>query len=216
MTPLKFLKIGLISALMLSLIGLSNSFAEVSSAQAVKSSKTLENLIAAYTGESNAKARYEEFAKKADEEGYMQVASLFRAVAAAEAIHINNHREIISKLSGSAPKIEIGPTEVKSTKENLEAAMKGEIYERDMMYPEFIKEARESKNMAAVRSFNFAKLAETEHVKLYFEAVNNSEAWKAAKKTFYVCPVCGYTTATLLFQKCPVCFTDVKKFKPVE
>jgi rubrerythrin len=89
---------------------------------------TLDNLQAAYNGESNAKGRYEAFAVKADEEGYKGVASLFRAAAASEGVHLQGHAEDIKSM-GAEPMAHIKGPEVKSTHENLEAALKGETYE---------------------------------------------------------------------------------------
>jgi len=173
--------------------------------------KTLDNLQTAFNGESNAKMRYLAFAQKAEAEGYGKVASLFRAAARAEDIHANNHAEVIRKL-GATPTADVKTPEVKSTAENLQTAIKGESYERDAMYPEFLKQAREDGNKDAVRTFNFAKEAEAEHAKLYTEASNNLTAWKTSAQPFYVCPSCGYTTATLNFDKCPIDFTPKEKF----
>lgn len=174
--------------------------------------KTLENLQSAFNGESNAHARYLAFAQKADEEGYAQVASLFRAAAKAETIHAKSHSEVIKKMGG-VPKANIEKVEVKSTKENLETAIKGETYEKDTMYPEFIKIAKEEKNMDALQSFNYAKTAEIEHAKLYSDALKNLDSLKGAKKIdYYVCTVCGFTTTKIDFAKCPSCFNAVDKF----
>lgn len=173
--------------------------------------KTLDNLQTAFNGESNAKARYLAFAEKAEAEGYGKVASLFRAAARAEDIHAINHAEVIRKL-GATPTADVKTPEVKSTAENLQTAIKGESYERDAMYPEFLKQAREDGNKDAFRTFNLAKEAEAEHAKLYTEASNNLAAWKTTAQPFYVCPSCGYTTATLNFDKCPVDFTPRDKF----
>lgn len=174
-------------------------------------SKTLENLQAAFNGESNAKARYLAFAQKAEAEGYGKVASLFRAASRAEDIHANNHAAVIQKLGGS-PVADVKTPDVKSTAENLQAAIKGESYERDTMYPDFLKQAREDGNNDAVRTFNLAKEAEAEHAKLYTEASANLVAWKTNAQPFYVCPSCGYTTSKLDFAKCPVDFVAREKF----
>ena len=175
---------------------------------------TLDNLQAAYNGESNAHAKYLAFAQKADAEGYPQAASLFRAAARAEEIHAANHAFVIKKLGGT-PAAKIEKPEVKSTKENLEAAIKGESYERDTMYPEFLKEARASRNTDALQTFNYAKTAEAEHAKLYTEALNNLPKMKAKGVTYYVCTVCGYTTTKLDFAKCPSCFNPKEKYVTV-
>lgn len=176
---------------------------------------TVDNLMAAYAGESNAHARYVAFAKKADEEGYGPVASLFRAAARAEDIHAKNHAEVIKKL-GAEPKVDLEKPTVKGTKENLQAAIAGETYERDTMYPEFIAAAKKENNKDAVRTFNFALTAEAEHAKLYSTALNALDSWKGAKKTFYVCSVCGYTIDKKPdFEKCSSCFSPKEKYEEV-
>jgi rubrerythrin len=174
----------------------------------------LDNLMTAYDGESNAHARYQAFAKKADEEGYGRVASLFRAAARSEQVHVNNHAEVIKKMGGT-PKADVKTPEVKSTKENLETALKGESYERDTMYPDFMKLAKEEGNKDAVRTFNFSLQAETQHAKLYKEALDNLDQWKGANKDFFVCPVCGYTVDKITFEKCPVCRTPKDKYEKI-
>jgi rubrerythrin len=168
-----------------------------------------------FDGESNANARYLAFAKKADEEGYGQVASLFRAAAVAEEIHFTAQARVIEKLGGE-PKADIKAPEVKSTKENLEAAVKGETYERDVMYPDFIKVAEKEKASAAKRAFSQAKAAETAHAALYQEALDNLDSWKAGKKVFFVCPECGNTLVELTFANCPVCGQPKDKFKKID
>lgn len=172
---------------------------------------TLENIMKSFNGESNANARYLAFAKKADEEGFAQVASLFRAAAAAEEIHFKAQAEVITKLGGT-PKADILPADVKSTKENLEAALKGESYERDAMYPEFIKVAEKENIDAAIEVFTEAKAAETAHAALYKDALDNLDAWKSSKKDFFVCPECGNTLLAISFEKCPVCAMPKAKF----
>lgn len=183
--------------------------------RAAATTKTLDNLQAGYNGESNARARYLAFAEKANQEGYGEVASLFRAAAKAEEVHASNHAVVIKKLGGT-PTAKIETPVVKSTSENLEAAIKGESYERDTMYPEFLKEARTEGNRDAVQTFNFAKTAEAEHAKLYSEALNNLPKLKGSKaKDYYVCTVCGYTTPQMDFSKCPSCFTHKDKYEKV-
>ncbi|MDR3725988.1 MAG: rubrerythrin family protein, partial [Terracidiphilus sp.] len=101
---------------------------------------TVKNLLAAFEGESNAHAKYTAFAAKADQDGLHGAASLFRAAGRAEQIHAANHARVIKQLGGEA-KCEIHAAEVKSTLENLKAALGGEQYEVDTMYPEFLAEA---------------------------------------------------------------------------
>lgn len=176
---------------------------------------TLENLQTAFNGESNAHARYLAFAKQADKEGYGEVASLFRAAARAEEVHAGNHAEVIKKM-GATPQAKIDTPDVKTTRENLQAAIKGETYERDVMYPDFLKQARSDRNRDAIRTFNLAKTAEAEHAKLYEAALGNLNQLKgSANMSFYVCPTCGYTTREVNFAKCPSCFTPKDKFEKV-
>lgn len=194
-------------------IGVVTLLAFAAGTAAAAPAKTLDNLMAAFNGESNAKAKYTEFAKKADLEGFAGVAALFRAAATAEETHATRHAEVIKKLGGT-PKAEIKLPEIKATADNLKAALEGETYERDKMYPEFITEARAVGNKEALRAFNFAMAAEGEHAKLYADAGANLQSWKAAK-AFYVCPVCGKTVPAVSFEKCPVCFTPGEKFAKI-
>lgn len=172
---------------------------------------TLNDMQAAYNGESNARATYLAFAEKAQSEGYAKVASFFRAAAKAEEVHANNHSNVIKAL-GAEPKATIKTPEVKSTRENLQAALNGETYERDVMYPGFIAQARKEGKIDAIRSLNYAKTAEAEHARLYQEALNDMAGWKAQNVSFYVCPVCGYTTTAKPSEKCPSSFTPAHRF----
>lgn len=183
-------------------------------ADVARTGKTLDNLQAAFNGESNARARYLAFATKADAEGLAPVASLFRAAARAEEIHAANHATVIRKLGG-VPEARIEAPTPGSTRDNLAAAIKGESYERDSMYPEFIKAARSERQKGALESFNYAKTAEAEHAKLYTAALENLATATGASVTYYVCTVCGYTTARLDFAKCPACFSPKEKYVAV-
>ena len=177
--------------------------------------RTLDNLMTAFNGESNARAKYLAYAQKADEEGYGKVAGLFRAAARAEEIHLNNHAVVI-KAMGGTPQADIKLPEIKSTGENIADAKKGEEYERNTMYPEFIALAEQEKNADAVRTFKYASEAEAEHAKLYGEALNNLQQWKVGKAEFSVCPTCGYTAKSKPgFVSCPTCATPSKLFDPV-
>ncbi len=178
-------------------------------------SKTLDNLMAAYNGESNAHAKYLAYAEKADEEGYGRVASLFRAAASAEKIHLTNHARVIESMGGT-PKAEIKLPEIKSTSDNLAEAIKAESYERDTMYPDFLSQAKKDDNPDAVRTFTYAQAAEAEHARLYQKALDNLDSWKASKASFYVCPTCGYTVeGDPSFASCPVCATPATLYQEV-
>ncbi|HWR36577.1 MAG TPA: rubrerythrin family protein [Clostridia bacterium] len=174
---------------------------------------TIQNLQAAFNGESNAAAKYALFASKAGEEGYARVASLFRAASRAEQIHAANHARVLEKL-GAKPEAKIETPEVKSTAENLKCAIAGEEYERDVMYPGFIREAKAQNNSAALRTFQFALEAEAEHASLYTVALNSLEQQRTAT-AFYVCVVCGYTTADAELVRCAICKAPREKFESI-
>jgi rubrerythrin len=177
-------------------------------------SETLKNLQTAYNGESNAEAKYQEYAKKADEEGYHQVASLFRAAAMSEGFHARNHAAVIRSL-GAEPMAEITLPEIKTTSENLDDALQGETYENAKMYADFRTQAQADGLRGAVQTFTWAQRAEAEHAKYYQAALDNLDEWKDGQKDFLVCSRCGYTTTQLDLQKCPVCSEPRDEFKEV-
>jgi len=164
-------------------------------------SKTMVNLNAAFKGETNANHKYELFAKKAEEEGYSQVAKLYRAVSMAESIHRNNHKAVILGLGGKPDIIDYDVVQVKSTKENLQAPIKGETYEKDVMYPEFIKQAKIDKLSSAIKTFTYAQNAEKQHEKLFQEALNN--IGKNKPTDYCVSRISGATYAISLTSACP-------------
>ncbi|HNW35369.1 MAG TPA: rubrerythrin family protein, partial [Candidatus Ozemobacteraceae bacterium] len=174
--------------------------------------KTLENMQTAFNGESNAQERYTAFSKKADEEGFLAVGSLFRAAAKSESIHAANLKAEIEKQGGKA-EAKIETPDVKSTKENLEAAMNGETSEKDKMYPEFKAIAETENQEKAIMLFGGTAKVEAEHAALYAEALKNLDASKTAKKDYFVCTICGFTTATAPADKCPVCSAPKDKFE---
>jgi len=177
---------------------------------------TLDNLQTSYNGESNAQAKYEAFAAKADEEGYKSVATLFRAAALSESIHAKKQAAAIKKLGGD-PKAAVEKPTVKSTKENLESALAGETYEAETMYPAFLKQAQAEKRKAAVIPFKGAQATEAGHVKLYKQALAELDAWKASGKAFMVCQICGYTQFNdPALAKCPICAAPKEKFTVVK
>jgi len=184
------------------------------STASVPQSQTLKNLQAAYEGESNASIKYTAFAIRAEVEGFARAAGLFRAAARAEQVHAAHHARIITKLGGT-PHADIDAPEVKSTRENLEAAKAGEEYERDVMYVDFIKEAESSGQKDAVRTFTLALKAETVHAALYAAALANLEAQRV-QTTFYVCLVCGEVTDNPdEAEHCPICNSPRTKFDAV-
>jgi rubrerythrin len=153
---------------------------------------SVDNLQAAFAGESQANRRYLAFAKKADQEGLPHIARLFRAAAEAETVHAHAH---LRAMGG-----------VKETRENLKTAVEGENYEFVTMYPGFLKKAEEDGNKPAEVSFRFALAVEKIHHELYTEALQALEAGKdLPDRKVYVCPVCGNTVYDAAPDKCPVC-----------
>jgi rubrerythrin len=180
-------------------------------------SETVANLLSAFAGESNANAKYVAFAVKADADGWHGAASLFRAAAQAEQIHAANHARVLRQLGAEAA-CEIHPVKVKSTLENLRAALTGEQYEIDTMYPNFVREAGAESNPTATRTFTWAMEAEKSHARLYAEAITlvkagKRQTWVGTARDFYVCTACGYTSETPgEHELCPVCNLPWEKF----
>ncbi len=162
--------------------------------------KSYDDLMAAFAGESQANRKYLAFAKKADDDGYAQVARLFRAAAHAETVHALTH----FRTAG----------EVKSTEENLKAAIEGEHYENSEMYPAFIKDAEEEGDAKALRSFTWANEVEKIHEMLYREALETLGK-PGETYDYYICPVCGYTHARTAPEKCPICGVPASKFEKI-
>ncbi|MBZ4652910.1 MAG: Rubrerythrin [Peptococcaceae bacterium] len=154
------------------------------------------NLKAAFAGESQANRKYLAFAQKAEEEGHKSIAKLFRATAEAETIHALSHLKTLG--------------EVKSTRENLEAAKSGETYEFEVMYPEFLEEAKKEGNQAAIRTFHLANEAEKVHAKLYDKALQELD--KGIEHDYYLCPVCGNIEVDQAPEKCKICGVSGSKF----
>jgi len=155
-------------------------------------SRTIESLKSAFAGESQANRRYVAFARKAEEEGFMQVAKLFRAAAEAETIHALNHLRIMG--------------EIKSTAENLDAAVSGETFEYKKMYPKYLSIAKQEGNHQEAWSFDVANKVEEIHAGLFSKAVDALRNKKEiAKIDYYVCNVCGNTVEDTAPEKCPIC-----------
>ncbi|MBW2238371.1 MAG: rubrerythrin family protein [Deltaproteobacteria bacterium] len=160
-------------------------------------SQTEQNLLEAFAGESQANRKYLAFAKKADKEGYPQVANLFRAAAEAETVHAHAHLRVLKG--------------IKSTAENLKEAIAGETHEFKSMYPGMIETAKSEGNKGAERSFNFANEVEKIHADLYQKALDSLDNPEDVE-CYYVCGVCGYTCENEAPETCPVCNANIKAF----
>ena len=172
--------------------------------EAPAQTQTVQNLQAAYTSESNAYVRYLAFAERAQANEFGEAASLFRAAACAEHIHLKNLAAVMRKM-GYEPVIRIDTPVVKTTAENLRTSAKvGEAFERDVQYPEFIKAARAEGNAEAVRVFQHVMTAEVQQAKLFEAALGNLHRMDMTNRVYYVCNVCGYT-AERAVKPCPGC-----------
>ena len=160
----------------------------------VISQTTIANLQAAYKGEATASAKYTAFADKAAKEGMSQVAVLFRALAKSESIHAANHKTVIERMGQKVDPVKPEIT-VKSTKENLDDAIKGETTEVMTMYPEYITVAKNEKAMDAVKSMRWAMETEKRHIIYLQNALYalNGNTLASLPKFYWVCPKCGNT-----------------------
>ena len=163
---------------------------------------TSDNLKEAFAGESQANRKYLAFAKKAQDQGFAQVAKLFRAAADAETVHAHAHLRVLGG--------------IKSTAENLQEAIEGEGHEFEQMYPGFIAEAEKEGNEPALASFKNAMAVEEIHHGLYGEALSavQSESDLAETKIF-VCQVCGNTVKGEAPEQCPICNSPKIKFNEI-
>ncbi len=161
---------------------------------------TTDDLKEAFAGESQANRRYLAFAKKADRDGYPQVARLFRAAADAETVHAHAHLRVLGGVGDTA--------------DNLEQAIEGETEEFREMYPRMIKEAKAESNNAAVTSLENANAVEEIHAGLYQKALDNLGSNQEVD--YYVCQVCGNTVEGEAPERCPICGAPKKMFKKIE
>ena len=161
-------------------------------------STTIDNLKEAFAGESQANQKYRAFAKKAEQDGFPNIARLFRTTAEAEKIHAEGHLKALD--------------EIHPTAENLQAAISGETFEYTKMYPPMLETA-EADNHKAKRMFGYAVDAEAVHAKLYTLALEAVKQGKDLTEVeFYLCPVCGNIEFGKPSEPCPICGTKPDKF----
>jgi rubrerythrin len=164
--------------------------------------KTDQNLADAFAGESQANRKYLAYGEAAAKDKLPQVAKLFRAVAAAETVHAHSH---LRALDG-----------IKSTTENLKAAVSGEKHEFEVMYPEFIATAKAEGAAVAALSMQRAMDVEVVHHGLFSDALAAVEAGHDLPEgAIHVCEVCGHTVIGDVPDSCPVCKAGASRFKEV-
>ena len=152
-------------------------------------SKTDKNLKDAFIGESQAHMKYLAFAEQADEEGYPLIAKLFRTAAEGEGIHAHAHLK----------------NDIRSTRENLLAAMWGETFEFRLMYPEMIRQAAEEGRDSEKESLQFANEIKHFYTELFEKAFEHLELEKLEEGEYFICSFCGFPTKDSYPDKCPIC-----------
>lgn len=157
--------------------------------------KTLDNLMAAFAGESQANRKYLAYSKKAEKDGKLNAAKLFKAASDAETLHALKHFEVAGKVG--------------STVDNIKDGVAGETHEYKEMYPDFVKIAEAEGNKAAVMSFTYAMKAEEVHAKLYQDALESID--QTDEVFYYLCPVCG-NIEKVRPEKCGICGAPGEKF----
>ena len=161
---------------------------------------TKENLQEAFAGESMANRKYTAFARQAEKDGFKNIASLFRATAEAETIHALGH---FAAMDG-----------VKTTLENLEYAINGELYETNQMYPPMLEQA-EKENHKAKKMFKWALEVEKVHAELYKIALEAVKNGKDIEYEVWLCPICGHLEFKNPPEKCPVCGVPASKYERI-
>lgn len=172
-----------------------NAFSKDKEDEKMSENKTIDNLMAAFAGEAQANRKYTAYAKKAEKDGKINAAKLFRAAADAETLHALKHFEVAGKIG--------------STADNLKDGVAGETYEYKEMYPDFVKEAEAEGNKAALMSFTFAMKAEEVHAGLYQDALENLD--QTEEVFYYLCPVCG-NIEKFVPDRCSICGVPGDKF----
>lgn len=165
--------------------------------------QTTRDLTHAWMGECEANRKYSIYADIADQEGYPQIARLWRAAAAAEAVHARNHMKALGMM--------------KPTIDNLQNAVEDEQYEFTVMYPKFIKTAQEAGRTEAAQSMEYAFEVEQGHYQLFLADLEDlKKGVKPADTVYWVCSVCGNTIPTTPPDVCNVCDSPKDRFFEVK
>ncbi|MCX7661410.1 MAG: rubrerythrin family protein [Candidatus Omnitrophica bacterium] len=161
---------------------------------------TQQNLLNAFSGESQAHMKYIIFSEIAEREGKPNISRLFKAIAYAEQVHAKNHLKALGML--------------KSTSDNLEVAIQGETFEVEEMYPVYNQDAKFQNEKEAEKSTHYALEAEKIHAVMYKKTKDSALKDKDIElKDIYICSVCGYTVEGEVPEYCPICGVERKLFK---
>jgi rubrerythrin len=187
-------------------------------------SVVIENLKEAIIGESNAERKYELFAEKALNEGFSEIAHLFKAISTAESIHIKNHLKAIEEITKKSVDLNaivnieenVLKNQVKNTRNNLIQAIAGETFEFKKMYKGFMKNAKKNDVYLAEFSFDLARMAEIVHSKLYIKFLKKLDKKEPFEDIdIFVCRICGNVELRKIPKICPNCEHDQKFFMKV-
>jgi rubrerythrin len=163
---------------------------------------TRENAMEAFAGESQANRKYSAFSEKAAEEGFRNIATLYKAASEAEAIHAKKLLKVLAA--------------VENTEKNLGASIAGETHEYTSMYPEFVRQAETEKRTDAVLAFTYAMKAEQVHATLYKKSLDALKAGHdIGREKIFLCPVCGNIEIGKAPEKCPICAAFGKQFREI-
>lgn len=162
--------------------------------------RTAKNVHDAFVGEAKAYQRLLEYAKKAEEEGFSQIAHLFRAVAESESVHSRRHFRLLEAVA--------------DTQANMEKAFQQETTVNGNYYPKMLTEAEQDSETAAALVFSQARDVEEVHGKLYRKALDHF--MEEVSVEYYICSVCGFVHEKEAPEKCPICNAPESKFFKVE
>jgi len=170
--------------------------------------KTEQNLLKAFAGESQARNRYEFFAKAAIKEDYQQIAAIFQETANQEKEHAKRFFKFLeggaTEITATYPAGVIG-----TTKENLKAAAEGENEEWTLLYPKFSEIAKEEGFPEVATAFKMIAKVEAEHERRYLKLLQNiseDKVFVKDGKVWWKCINCGYVyESAKALENCPVC-----------
>ena len=163
---------------------------------------TIENAKEAFAGESQANRKYQAFSEKAADEGFKNIATLYKAASEAEAIHAKKLLKVLAAIEPTA--------------KNLEVSIAGETHEFTHMYPDFVKAAEAEGRSDALLAFTHAMKAEQVHANLYKKALDAVKAGHdLGREKIFLCPVCGNIEISKAPDKCPICGVFGKQFREI-
>ena len=188
------------------------------SKKSIKGTRTEQNLLKSFAGESQARNRYTYFASVAKKEGYRQIEAIFQETADQEKEHAKRFFKFLEggelEITAAFPAGVIG-----TTAENLKAAADGEHCEAEELYPEFAKVAEEEGFKEIATAYHNIIKAEKEHERRYLkllERVESGKFFERDKEIYWQCRNCGFVVkAKKAPAKCPACDHPQEHFEPM-